>query len=382
MTDWKVMFARARECTYLDTAAEGLPPQRTRDALVEYFNDKAMGSPGRRRLHETEGAALEAVARLLGTEPVNLALIASASDGLNALANSIPWRPGDEVVVTDLEFPSGVLSWLRLRDRGVTLKVVASQGGIVDLDRVASAIGAATRAVCISHVSYKTGTRVPFLRELSEAAHAHGAMLVVDATQSLGRLAFDLGDIDFLVASTYKWMLGVHGLAVAYLSPAAREQLGEGTLGWYSVADLFRPDRFASYEKKPGAGWLMAGMPNFPAIYALRESVELLMGEGISSIEVALRPLVVQLRQGIARLGFDLLTPSGPEYASGIVSFAHPACKLIGAALERQGVIVWAGDGRVRASVHLYNDAADVVRFLDALQSAAEDLACTAMRDK
>jgi selenocysteine lyase/cysteine desulfurase len=81
-----------------------------------------------------------------------------------------------------------------------------------------------------------------------------------------------------------------------------------------------------------------------------------------------LRPLVADLRAGIASAGLTPLTPAEPEYSSGIVSFAHEHGEEVAAALEREGVIVWGGDGRVRASVHLYNDAEDVERYLGALQ--------------
>src|SRR4051794_16603754 len=116
-TDIKSLFVQARESVYLDTAAEGLPLARCGEALLEYFVDKSRGTPGRSRLHERERAALSAAARLLGAEPANVALLASASDALNVFAESLDWKRGDEVVTTDLEFPSGVLTWLRLRDR-------------------------------------------------------------------------------------------------------------------------------------------------------------------------------------------------------------------------------------------------------------------------
>ncbi len=375
---YKSMFPRACAATYLDTAAEGLPFPGCREALLTYFDDKSRGTPGRERFHEEEHAAIASAARLLGTEAANVALLASASDALNVFANSIEWRRGDEVVVSDLEFPSGVLAWLRLRERGVRVRVLESSGGAVTLDRFAAAIGPATRVVCASHVSYKTGMRMPFVRELSEAAHAHGALLALDATQSLGRIPVPLEGVDILVASTYKWLLGVHGLGVVYLAPPARERIGDGAVGWYSVRDLFAPDRFERYERKPGAGWMMAGMPGFPSMYALRRAIDFLLECGVTRIEEELRPVVAALREGIARLGYELLTPAEPEYASGIVSFADAGCKQTGAALEREGVTVWAGDGRVRASAHLYNDAADVERFLRVLQAIGrEGRACT-----
>jgi len=374
------MFDRAREVAYLDTAAEGLPLASCREALASYFEDKSRGSPGRRRLHERESAALDAAARLLGTEPENVALLASASDALNVFANSIEWNRGDEVLISDLEFPSGVLAWLRLRERGVRVRVIPSHGGAVSLDDFARAIGPSSRVICVSHVSYKTGTRIPFLRELSGLAHAHGAMLVVDATQSLGRVPVAIEGIDFLVASTYKWLLGIHGLGVVYLAPRTRERIAQGAVGWYSIKDLFTPERFDRYEPRPGAAWMMCGMPAFASIYVLARSVEFLLEQNVTSVDDKLRPLVAALRQGIADLGLDLLTPAGAEYASGIVSFLHPACGQIGAALEREGVIVWTGDGRVRASVHLYNDPDDVSRFLEVLSRVCRrERACTTL---
>ena len=87
----------------------------------------------------------------------------------------------------------------------------------------------------------------------------------------------------------------------------------------------------------------------------------------VEAIYDELCPLVEHLRQGLERLGCDLLTPCGLERASGIVTFNHPRADLIGALLERDNIIVWAGDGRVRTSVHLYNDLADVDRCLTAL---------------
>jgi selenocysteine lyase/cysteine desulfurase len=96
-----------------------LPLAGGREALLAYFEDKALGSPGRRRFQEQERAAHCGVARLLNVSVSDVALLSSSSEALNVFANSVDWRPGDEVLVSDLEFPSGVLVWLRLRERGV-----------------------------------------------------------------------------------------------------------------------------------------------------------------------------------------------------------------------------------------------------------------------
>lgn len=130
---------------------------------------------------------------------------------------------------------------------------------------------------------------------------------------------------------------------------------------------LVHPQRFETFSYKNGAARLLLGMPNFPSIYALRGGLEYLLAIGIDRIESTLKPLVCNLRSGLEERGFELLTPAESEYASGIVSFAHADAEDIGAKLEREGVTVWAGDGRVRMSLHLYNDESDVARLFSAL---------------
>lgn len=353
---------------YLDTAAEGLPPAPVAAALAEYQHEKSRGTPGRRRHYEVQAEAERALAALIGAQPDDVVLLSNTSDALNLLAHSIDWRDGDEVLVGDLEFPSNVLVWLRLRAKGVRLVVVPSSSGETHLADWTAHITPRTRVVSISQVSYKTGTQIPFLPELAAAAHTAGALFCVDATQALGRVPVSVEGVDFLVSSSYKWLLATHGLGVVYMAPALRRGLAEPTAGWFSVEALFTPDRFTNYTPKATAGRLQAGMPNFPAIYAMNASVAYLSAIGIANIDNALKPLVAALREGLVQQGRTLLTPPDPEFASGIVSFADPAGETTAAALAEKGVIVWGGDGRVRVSVHLYNGEADIARCLDALR--------------
>jgi selenocysteine lyase/cysteine desulfurase len=352
---------------YLDTAAEGLPPQPVHDALNEYWRQKSSGSPGRLRHYAVQSEAEQAVATLLSASPADVVLLSNTSDALNLLAASIDWRPGDEVLVYDLEFPSNVLVWLRLASRGVQLTVVPTQNGVTALQDWTSRITPKTRLVSVSQVSYKSGTQIPFLPQLSQAAHAAGALFCVDATQALGRVPVQIEGVDFLVASSYKWLLATHGLAVTYIAPSLRHSLPVPTAGWYSVDNLFHPHRFSSYSPKPTAGAWQAGMPNFPAIYALNASVRYLLNTGIETIDNACKPLIAELLHGLTAQGRPLLTPPHPEFASGIVSFASPNPAGLAAALAAQGIHVWGGDGRVRISVHLYNTAEHIQACLHAL---------------
>ncbi len=364
----KSLFPRAQEVSYLDTAAEGLPPATAQHALDAYWAAKNRGTPGRQRLFAEQRETERTAARLLGVSPENVVLLANTSEALNLLANSLVWESGDEVLITDLEFPSNVLVWLRLKKLGVRVEVIRATNGIVRLEDFTSRLSRRTRVVSVSQVSYKTGTQLPFLPALAQEVHRAGALFCVDATQALGRVPVAVEGTDYLAASSYKWLLGTHGVSLVYVAPSLRERLDPSTAGWYSVDDLFRPDRFETFTYKTGAGRLQPGMPNFPAYFTLRAGVECLLAVGIERLDRELRPVVAGLREGLHSLRLPLLTPEAPEFASGIVSFAHDRCKEVAAALEQRDVVVWGGDGRVRVSVHLYNDIEDTQRCLAALK--------------
>ena len=360
-------FPRAAKGGYLDTAAEGLPAPGVDEAVAEYLREKAAGTPGRRRHFAVEEEAREAAAALLGASVADTAFLPTTSDALNILAASLPWKPGDRVITNDLEFPSNVLPWLALRERGVEVRVVASHCGALRLEDLTAAIDERTRLVTISQVSYKTGAWFPHTAELAEAAHAAGAVLCVDATQALGRCPVSLDGVDYLMASTFKWLLGAHGLAVTYLSPVFREKFSLAGVGWYSVEDASSASRFTEYKLKPGAACLVAGMPNFGSLYAVNASLRYLRTIDLRAEQLRTNALARDLRARLAGLGLPLLTPPDEAFTSGIVSFEHADGEDVMARLEERGIVVWGGDGRVRASVHYYNDATDVDHYAAAL---------------
>ncbi|MPZ20616.1 MAG: aminotransferase class V-fold PLP-dependent enzyme [Luteitalea sp.] len=369
---YRHLFPRAVRDVYLDTAAEGLPVPETKRALAAYHAHKELGTPGRRHFHAVEEEARALTAQLLGTAPANVCFLPSASDALLALLNSLHWRAEDQVIISDLEFPSNVIPWLRLREEGVEVTVVESMDGALRLDDILRCITARTKLVSLSLVSYKTGAYLAEVAQLAKRVREAGAILSIDATQALGRCPVAVGDIDFLFSSSFKWLMSTHGVGVTYVSPRLRERLEPRGIGWYSVPDCFTGDRFDRYVLKEGAACLTAGMPNFPALYALRASLRFLIDVGVAAISAHLRPLVARLREGVAATGACMLTPPHPEHASGIVSFAHSRPAAVRAALEQRGIVVWAGDGRVRASVHLYNDENDIDACVGSLKGLIE----------
>jgi cysteine desulfurase / selenocysteine lyase len=112
-------------------------------------------------------------------------------------------------------------------------------------------------------------------------------------------------------------------------------------------------------------------MPNFPGIFALKAGIDFLLATGVERLDRELRPVVKALRDGLQDMGLDLLTPAPPEFASGIVSFRCNEPAEVARRMASEGVVVWGGDGRIRVSVHVYNDQNDVDRCLQVIDRVA-----------
>lgn len=365
---YKQDFDGAEKKFYLNTAAEGLLLKNCRKAFGDYLAAKAMGAVGRPQLYERDRECKRQLAEMLDVNAKEIAILSNASEGINRLAQSIDWRTGiDEVVINDLEFPSNVLPWLKLQRQGVKVHVIESEDWTLSPSDFCRYINSNTRLVSVSHVSYMTGARLD-ISEIGRMAHEVGAVFAVDATQSMGRVPVPMEEIDYLVASTYKWLASPHGGGIVFCRQDFLDSFEPAGVGWWSVADLFSADRFEKYELKDRAERFELGMPNFPVVFGIEEAVRYLNTIGVDTIAADLEPLCNYLVEELIRLGVKLMTPIESSHRAGIVSFLHDACEDLANSLARDhDVHVWGGDGRIRVSVHLYNDREDVDAFLRGL---------------
>lgn len=360
-------FLGFEEVTHLYTAAECPMLAQGAAALQSYAAQKTRAEAGRVHHGAVARSCKEGIRRLLDVPPEEIGFVASASDGINQVCGAIDFREGDNVVVNDLEFPSVTLPWLRLKQRGVEVRVVHHQRWDIPTEALLAAVDGRTRLMALSHVSYVTGLRHD-VAAISEGLHRAGALLLLDATQSLGVLPVPAEAADFVVSSTYKWALGTHGLGVLYWNRARRPDFEPAAVGWYSVENFLAPDRYERYTLKPDAGRFETGYVNYPAIYALNEAVAYLLDAGPGRIAEHALALGDRLIDGLTRLDLEVMSPRDPARRGASVSFAHARAAEIGPALAARNIHVWAGDGRVRASTHLYNDEADVEQYLAAVR--------------
>lgn len=365
-------FPALADKAYLNTAAEGIPPRTVLQALAQYGEDKLLGMDGRVR-HEREWhATRQQVAQAFGLTPDEIGICSCSSEAFNLAALALQLGSGDEVIVNDLDFPAGTTPWLQ-SNCAAKVKLWQSRDGALRTEDLVALLSPRTRLVSTSLVSFYNGYRIP-LNEVTQAVHHHSpGLIALDVTQALGRITLDLRDVDLIVSSTHKWILASHGGGLVGVPRARAEAWTVPAGGWFNVQNAFEADRFERVVTRPGAASFCVGMPNYPAIYAIRAALEYMHNVTVAAIEAHANPLVHACLQEIKQLPVELLTPANSATLAGIIAFRHPRAAAIHQYLHGQQIHVMHHAGRLRIALHGYNTAADVDRFVRALRKALND---------
>jgi cysteine desulfurase / selenocysteine lyase len=353
---------------HLCTGGEA-PWLRSHDAACRRFGElKSGGMAGREEIFRVYARAKARAAARLGVAPARVAFLAHASEGLNQAVRAVDWRPGDNAVFGDLEYPSLVYPVAALRDRGVEPRVVRAIGHHLSMDALAAAVDARTRLVLVSQVSFLTGQRLDLAR-CAELARSRGAWLAVDATHAFGVVPVPAGLCDFVVSSCYKWLLATHGVGLFAYDPERVGELTPATLGWHSVARRLGSADPLAMPLREDAARLEAGNPALLPVFVLDNALARTEALDPATIERHAQTLGAELIAGLVARGRKVVTPEAPAERAGNVCFLEEDGAALAARLAARDVLVWGGDGRIRVSAHLYNDAEDVRTFFAALDA-------------
>jgi len=344
---------------YLNHAAVAPWPQRTKIAVQQFAEENACyGSKHYLRWVEHETELRGMLAELINAPSKDdIALLKSTSEGLSVVAHGLTWQAGDNVVISDQEFPSNRIVWESLSRYGVEIKKVDLQSAESPEQALLNACDTNTRLLSISSVQYASGLRID-LTPLGQHCRQNHILFCVDAIQSIGALQFDVQkyQADFVMADGHKWMLGPEGLALFYCRADLREQLQLHQFGWHMVEhahDFSRTDWQAARDAKR----FECGSPNMLCTHALRASVSILLEIGMDRIEQA----IIER----ASLLFDLLADSQNLHAitdnranrfAGIVTYRHQHADSTDLYnyLMSKGVMCAPRGGGVRYSPHFY----------------------------
>jgi len=345
-------------------ATGGEPPLLVthREAFEAFARDKARGYDGYWHHWEVVDEVRAQLARWTRLEPGDIALIGNASDGIMQVVHGIDWREGDNVVAPELDYASGRYALSSLRQRGIELRLVPARDWLLDEADLIAACDERTRLVYVSQVNALTGQHVD-LEKIAAGLDSKPALLIVDASHAFGAVPLR-GDLsDFLVSACYKFALGIHEGILCW-NRRRQPDFAPGGAGWSSATAGATP---ADYVLRPDARRFEYGNAGHLGAYLLRESLAYLESFGIEAIAAHNRALAERLIAGLNTLGLEVMTPAGAANHAGNVCFrcADPEDVMRKAAEEN--ILVWADNGRVRVSAHLFTTPADVEAFLQRL---------------
>ncbi|MCC7343341.1 MAG: aminotransferase class V-fold PLP-dependent enzyme [Deltaproteobacteria bacterium] len=373
--NYRKLFPVTRDWIYLNHAGVAPISRRAAEA-VELFNREALehGYTQAARWHKRIEEIRATCARLVGAEAGEMAFVKNTSHGLSLVARGLGLREGDEVLISEAEFPSNVYPWMALESSGVVLKKIPVRGAELDLSHLERLITEKTRVVSLSSVQYGSGYRLP-VAEIGRLCRDTGIYFMLDAIQSLGAFPLDVvrDQVDFLAADAHKWLLGHEGIGVLYVRKALIEKIEPALLGWNSVVQPLDFDR-VHFELRPDAGRFEEGSHNGLSIYGLGAAVELILEAGLDRISRRILELTGRLTAGLQELGLEITCPLSEERRSGIACFrlpGDPEGKAL-PSLERRlfAERVYASVRRrsLRLSPHFYNSTEEIDRVLDILK--------------
>ncbi len=375
---------------YLDTAATAQKPAAVIEAEARYYRES--NANVHRGIHTLAEEATEAyercrrrVARFVGApEPAGVVITRNATAALNLVARGLEprLRAGDEILLTEMEHHANLVPWIQLARRaGVVLRHATFDPDTCRLDMkdLRSKLGPRTRVVSLTHVSNVLGTINP-VAEVAEMAHGAGALVVVDAAQSVGHMPVDVRSLgaDMLVFSAHK-CYGPMGLGFLVARPEVLEELEPLEGGGEMILEVHL-DR-ASWAEVPHR--FEAGTPNVAAAAAFPAALDLLEEIGLEAVrrhEVELNALALERLHSLG--GLQILGPRDPAERGGLVSFSDPSVHPhdMATLLDRQGVAVRAGHhcaqplhrrlglvATTRASFGVYTSPADIEALADAI---------------
>jgi selenocysteine lyase/cysteine desulfurase len=337
--------------------AGGEPPllKTHRQAFEEYARDKAQGYAGYWRHWAINEEVRFLVAAMLNLQAGDISLVGSASEGISQVISSIDWHQGDNAVTTSIEYASGRYAFSGLRKIGVDARMIEPRGWQADAEQLVAACDDKTRLVYLSQVSYLTGQLFD-ITGLSSELRARGIPLLNDVSHALGVTPVDGQQADFTVCAGYKWLLGTQTGIFAWNRKRWPTFEPKG-IGWRSAVVDEASGRIVPRQD---ANRAQVGNSNHLDVYLLRESLKYLRAIGIDRIRQHVLTLGDTLIDALHGLGVEIMTPVPSESRAGNICFVHPDPKKLVDLAAAENILFWGDDGRIRISIHLFNDEVDI----------------------
>ena len=378
LLSWRQKFPILANKTYLINNSLGAMPASVRDAFTDYTN-----------LWASEGVVawdtwLPLVADVAGIlEDIisaprgSMTMCQNVTNAMAAILSCLDFEaPRNRIVHCAGEFPTVEYVLDAQRRTGAEVVRVGDDPLVYPEGDLLAAIDDHTALVVISHVLFRTAQLVD-VRPLVEKAHRHGALIVLDAYQSMGTVPFDVTQlgVDFLVGGSVKWLCGGPGAGYLYVAPELVDRLEPRNAGWFSHA---RPFAFEGppIEFAAGIARFIGGTPNIPAYYQAREGYRIIREVGLEAIREKSGHQTEIVRTGALDHGFVVNSPETLDQRGGHVTVDLPQAALVKDELVRRGFVVDHRPGAgIRIAPHFYNTDDECRAVLDEMVAISRSIA-------
>ena len=372
VTAFRKQFPIFDEKVYLSSCSQGALARPVEAGVEEFLESwHRYGNPWESWVGRMEELRAE-FASLINAQPDEVAVTFSVSSALNSLASALRYDVRPRVVTSDFDFPTVGHIWLAQQRRGADVVFAQAQGDRLPLTAFEEAVDGRTALLSTTHVCYKNGFKNN-VSALAELAHERGALLLIDAYQTMGTQPMDVKalDLDILVTGSLKYLLGSPGVAFMYMRKDLIERFEPSDSGWFGQENVFAYDlhhlRYAGSARR-----FETGSPPVPSVYATLPALQLIAGAGLDTIEAHVQALASRLIEGARARCLALLTPEEPALRGPLVMVRCTDAVRLVDALARDGILCSTRDGALRVSLHYYNTGDDVDAVLAALDRHPE----------
>jgi len=368
-------FALKPGHTWLNVASEGPLPRCAADALLQAIAWKS--APHLLTIPKFQQVPLqlkETIARLIHAERDDVILGNSATYGLHLLSHGLGFKAGDEVILLQNDFPTDILPWLSLSQKGVLVHQLKAKDHILTSQELEAAVNHRTKLVCLPLVHSFSGFKLD-IEAIGRLCRLRGIMLVVNLSQAAGAFDIDLTrfQADAVVCAGYKWLLGPYGTGFCWIRKEIRQQLNYAQNYWISLMDedsLNNEGPISLKDDHTARRYDVFGTANFFNYVPWISSIEYLLSIGLERVHEHNQGLVDQFVEGLDQNNFDLISPKPKDERTNIIVFSHQdASKNAGVydLLRSKGFYLALWKNKLRVSPHIYNTPQDIGRLLDVL---------------
>jgi selenocysteine lyase/cysteine desulfurase len=363
--------------TYLNSGSYCALANEVRAAFDAYMEDRLLVGANWDVWVMKNESVRNLTAALLHASPDEIAVTASVSAGLNALASALQFTgPRNKVVVSDFEFPTNAQIWHAQEPRGAkVVHVPRAADGYIPTEMFEKAIDEQTQLVAITHVCFRNGAKLD-IPGIVRLARAKGAMVLLDCYQSVGSLDIDVKalDVDFAAGGMLKYLLGTAGIGFLYAKDSCVRTLVPTNSGWFAQANITAMDITAN-RPAPNARRFEAGTPPVVNCYAAEAGLKLLLKVGTPAIEKRNFALTRRCMERLREIGWPSITPVQDARRGATVAVPSSDAARLQAELMKHDIVTSYRDDNVRASFHFYNNEDDVESFIAAMQELRGSLA-------